>query len=163
MAHFVGNYYLKVDMCLSKYNPNGSDLIYATYLGGNGEDLPHSMIANSQDQIVLLGSTNSTNYPFSENAFDTTHNGAKDIVVTSFSSDGTQLIGSTYVGGSGGDGVNNLEEYYADAYRGEVIIDSNDNIYLASFTRSTDFPTSAGCFQDSLSGFQDGGSAEFES
>jgi gliding motility-associated-like protein len=153
---FVGNYYLKVDMCLSKYNPNGSDLIYATYLGGNGEDLPHSMIANSQDQIVLLGSTNSTNYPFSENAFDTTHNGAKDIVVTSFSSDGTQLIGSTYVGGSGGDGVNNLEEYYADAYRGEVIIDSNDNIYLASFTRSTDFPTSAGCFQDSLSGFQDG-------
>lgn len=153
---FVGNYYLKVDMCLSKYNPNGSDLIYATYLGEYGEDLPHSMIANSQDQIVLLGSTNSTNHPFSSNVYDTTHNGVKDIVVTSFSSDGTQLIGLTYVGGGGGDGVNNLEEYYADAYRGEVIIDSNDNIYLASFSRFTDFSTSAGCFQDSLAGFQDG-------
>ena len=153
---FVGNYYLKVDMCLSKYNPNGSELIYATYLGGNGEDLPHSMIANSQDQIVLLGSSNSANYPVSGSAYDATYNGAKDIVVTSLSSDGTQLVGSTYVGGSGGDGVNNLEEYYADAFRGEVIIDSNDNIYVASFSRSPDFPASTGCFQDSLSGLQDG-------
>jgi gliding motility-associated-like protein len=153
---FTGSYYLKVDMCLSKYNQNGSDLIYATYLGGNGEDLPHSMIANSQDHIVLLGSTNSTDYPFSTGAFDETHNGAKDIVITSLSSDGTQLVGSTYLGGSGGDGVNNLEEYYADAYRGELIIDSNDNIYIASFSRSNNFPVTTGCFQDSLSGQQDG-------
>ena len=153
---FSGNYYLMVDMCLSKYNQDGSELIYATYLGGNAEDLPHSMIANEQDQIVLLGSSNSTNYPVSTGAYDQTHNGGKDIVITSLSSDGSQLIGSTYIGGSGLDGVNGIEEYYADDYRGEVVLDTSGNIYIASFTKSANFPATAGSFQDSLSGGQDG-------
>ena len=153
---YTGSYYLKVDMCLSKYNSDGSSLIYATYLGGNAEDLPHSMIVNDSDHVVLLGSTNSTNYPVSGNAHDTTHNGGKDIVITSFSSDGSQLIGSTYLGGSSSDGVNNLEQYYADAYRGEVVLDSFGNIYIASFTRSGNFPATNVVFQDSLAGQQDG-------
>jgi hypothetical protein len=153
---YSGYYYDKVDMCLSKYNTDGSQLIYATYLGGNGQDLPHSMIVNEQDHVVLLGSSNSTNYPTSTGAYDSTHNGNLDIVITSLSSDGSQLIGSTYVGGSAIDGVNVLTEYYADDYRGEVILDSAGNIYVSSFSRSSNFPTTSGVFQDSLTGQQDG-------
>lgn len=153
---FSGNYYLQVDMCLSKYDVDGSDLLYATYLGGNAEDLPHSMIANDSDQVIILGSTNSTNYPVSTGAFDESHNGGKDIVLTCLSSDGSQMVGSTYIGGSLHDGINNVIAYYADDYRGEVVLDSNSNVYIASFTRSSDFPATNGAFQDSLSGGQDG-------
>ncbi len=145
-----------VDMCLSKYNTDGSELIYATYIGGNGEDLPHSMVANSSDHIIILGSSNSADYPFSPGAIDSTYGGGKDVVLTVLSSDGSQLIGSTYVGGSNGDGVNNQIVYYADDYRGEVVVDSLDNIYVASFSRSPNFPTTAGVLQDTLAGDQDG-------
>ena len=141
---------------MSKYNADGSELLYATYLGGDAEDLPHSMIANTSDHIVLLGSTNSTDYPVSSNAYDTTHNGAKDIVITSLSGDGTSLIGSTYLGGSAKDGVNEVIAYYADDYRGEVVLDSADNIYISSFSKSHNFPVTSGVFQDSLAGYQDG-------
>lgn len=153
---YTGSYYQQVDMCLSKYDQDASTLIYATYLGGNAEDLPHSMIVNDSDQVIILGSTNATNYPVSSNAYDSTNNGGKDIVITCLSSDGSALIGSTYLGGSGVDGVNNVEEYYADAYRGEVVLDSLGNIYIASFTRSSNFPATAGVFQDTIGGQQDG-------
>lgn len=153
---FSGNYYLQVDMCLSKYDQDGSDLIYATYLGGDAEDLPHSMIANDSDQVIVLGSSNSTDYPVSTLGFDTTHNGGKDIVLTCLSSDGSQLVGSTYIGGSANDGTNNVTSYYADDYRGEVVLDSLNNVYIASFSRSSNFPATSGAYQDTLAGGQDG-------
>lgn len=145
-----------VDICISKYNPDGSALLYATYLGGNQEDLPHSMIVNSAGHLHVLGSTNSTNYPVSALAFDLTYNGSKDIVLSSFSEDGSALIASTYVGGTGNDGVNAIQQFYADNYRGEVILDSLDNVYVASFSNSGDFPVTGGAFQTTSAGLQEG-------
>ncbi|MEZ4721685.1 MAG: gliding motility-associated C-terminal domain-containing protein [Flavobacteriales bacterium] len=162
--NFAGPYvygaYQDYDICLSKYNQDGSSLIYATYLGGISQESPHSLIANSNDQIVILGSTNSNDFPVSSVAYDTTLNGGYDIVVVSLTSDGSQLVGSTYIGGSANDGKN-LESggvltFYADDFRGEVVLDSMDNIYISSFTQSNNFPATSGVFQDTLAGQQDG-------
>lgn len=153
---FTGGYYQMVDACVSKYSADGSQLLYATYLGGDAEDLPHSMIATADDHLVILGSSNSTDFPTSSAAFDTTHNGGKDIVITILNSTGSALVASTYLGGSSYDGVNNLETYYADSLRGEVVLDSVGNVYIASFSRSANFPTTANAYQTALAGLQDG-------
>ncbi|MCB9186916.1 MAG: gliding motility-associated C-terminal domain-containing protein [Flavobacteriales bacterium] len=168
-----------IDMAISKFSPDGSTLIYSTYIGGSSADVPHSMIVNSQGQLVVLGSTSSLNYPTTSGAYDTDFNGGvainytsngtnfqngSDIVVSVLSADGSALIGSTYLGGSQNDGLNqdtDLAYNYGDIFRGEVIVDDLDNIYIASSTGSSDLPVTAGTIGQTLSGNQDACVAKF--
>ena len=161
------------DVTISKFTPDGSGLVYSTYLGGvpgsnafvSYEDQPHSMVVNADGELVVLGRTNSPNFPTTANAFDNTPNGEYDIFVTKFSADGTSLIGSTLLGGSGDDGVNGSAAFgnysptkfnYGDDARGEVILDAAGNILIAACTYSPNFPITAGAFQTTLAGGQDG-------
>lgn len=165
------------DIGISKYNEFGTVRIYSTYLGGSSDELPHSLIVNSNDELFVFGTTSSNDFPVTPNAFDTTFNGGpdpgafgglgayyingSDIVITRLSPDGTQLLASTYVGGTDNDGLNtggaNLLRYnYADEVRGEIDIDRQNNIYLATCTRSTDFPVTSGVFQETNGGGLDG-------
>lgn len=161
------------DMAITKYSSDGSTRIYSTYLGGNSDEVPHSLIVNSNDELFILGTSSSTNYPCTPRAFDTTFNGGtrvimnglgldylngSDMVVTRFSADGASLLASTYLGGSANDGLNTsatLKINYADEIRGEIQIDENDNVYIGSSTYSSDFPVSAGAFQPIHNGGQD--------
>ena len=144
------------DIAISKYDSTGSALLWATYIGGVSSDQPHSMIVNSQNELCIYGSTNSSDFPTSSNAFDSVFNGGSDIIVVHLDSLGANLIGSSFFGGTGSDGINNLAYNYGDTYRGEIYLDSLDNIYIASFSSSFDFPTTSGVYQSSLSGGQDG-------
>lgn len=144
-----------VDNGISKYSPDGSQLIYSTYLGGSGTDLPHSMFVNAQGRLHVLGSTNSADFPVSTTAYDTSHNGGNDIVITVFTDDGGDIVGSTFLGGDGSDGVNSVAFNYGDAYRGEVIADGFNYVYVSSMTSSQNFPATGGVLQDTLSGGQD--------
>tara|TARA_Y100000593_G_C4322928_1_gene344898 strand:- start:9622 stop:12618 length:2997 start_codon:yes stop_codon:yes gene_type:complete len=106
------------------------------------------------------------------------YNGTKfnygtDIYVAHFSEDGSQLYDCTYLGGSDNDGVNHtfdsvlvsgttymhpydtLQHNYGDQYRGEIFLDQDNNVYIASSTRSADFPA-INAFDNSLGGHQDG-------
>jgi len=147
------------DIAITKYNPQGTAQVYSTFLGGNGDDRPHSLIVDSQGRLIVYGSTSSNNFPIPfQSSFDNTFNGDFDIFITKFSSGGSSIVGSTYIGGSGLDGRNNADlvsPNYGDSYRGEVMIDDNDNIYVASFTSSSDFPV-LGSGQNSYQGSQDG-------
>lgn len=143
------------DMSFSKYDPDGSTLFWASYLGGSGGENPHSMIVNSAGELCVLGTSNSTDFPLSQNAVDD-ELGGTDITVTHFSQDGATLIGSTFLGGADQDGSNNMFGNYGETYRGEIFLDGNDNILIASCTSSSDFPTTPGCFQIALAGAQDG-------
>ena len=93
-----------------------------------------------------------------------------DIYVAKLSANGHNLLGSTFVGGSANDGVNydqanlnysgtanyiGLNSNYGDQSRGEIMLDANNNILVASCTRSTNFPT-VSPFQATLGGVQDG-------
>ena len=141
-------------------------MLYATYLGGTAPDHPHSMVVNSNDQLIVMGTTGSSNFPTqnpvqSSNAggSDVTINGYKfeksDIFVTRFNTSGTAVLSSTYLGGSGNDGLNTkIIENYGDAARGEVVVDPTNNIYITASTNSTNFP-STNCTRCSNAGNQD--------
>jgi gliding motility-associated-like protein len=150
------------DMGIMRLSPNGTTRIFSTYLGGNGLEQPHSLIADAQGNLVIAGRTNSTNFPNGTTAGSL---GGYDIFVMKINASGTAIIGSTRIGGSGNDGVNitdnrnngavSILRNYGDDGRSEVILDGSNNIILASCTRSNNFFTQ-GAFQTSLNGAQDG-------
>ena len=85
-----------------------------------------------------------------------------DIVITRLSADGGQLVGSTFLGGSGNDGLNvpkqsggPLVVNYGDEMRGDVITDETGHVYISSVTSSNDFPIVNG-FDNSFNGSTDG-------
>lgn len=134
---------LACDISISKYDSAGTQLLFATYLGGDEDEYPHSLVVDNTDQLIVMGTTYSSNFPVTRTAFDTTHNGNTDIIVSKFNSNGTALLGSTYIGGNSRDGLNSgntLRYNYADDYRGDVFPDEDQNIYVASVTRSSNFP-----------------------
>ena len=169
------------DMGITKFTPDGTDLVYSTFIGGNNDEIPNSMIVNHQGQLVILGTSGSDNFPLSAQPADGVFNGGTainypsngtnftagtDIVVVVLSADGTSLIGGTYLGGSSNDGLNmdgDLLFNYGDQFRGEVIVDSLDNVYIGSSTVSNDFPATAGSISQILGGAQDGCLAKFNS
>ncbi|MFN3876355.1 MAG: hypothetical protein ACK4L7_10645, partial [Flavobacteriales bacterium] len=153
---FDGTHNGTIDIAVSKLNPTGSALIFATYLGGNGADYPHSLVVTPQGELTVYGSSGSPDYPVTAGAYDPTFNGGQvDIVVTKLAPTGAALVGSTYVGGSASDGRNTLTSNYGDLYRGEVISDAG-RIYVASCSSSADFPTTPGAFQASSAGGLEG-------
>ncbi len=171
------------DIGIIKYNPSGTQRLFATYLGGQYSDIPHSMMVNAFDELVVFGTTGSPNFPVSADAFGTSFNGGSplnyagiifpqgtDIFLTTLSADGSHLVASTYMGGSANDGLNFRQRYwsfaqsgndslyynYGDGARGEIITDGQNNVYVGSSTFSTDFPTSANAIQPQNAGKQDG-------
>lgn len=177
---YDGTYNNNADIGIFKFDTSGSQRLYATYLGGNLADMPHSMYVNTLDELVIFGTTGSSDFPVTPDAYDTSFNGGtalpfenaytinfangSDIFVSRFSSDGTQLQASTYVGGSNNDGLNYHNSYnsrynvimggndslyfnYGDGARGELITDDLNNVYVGSTTNSFDFPTTRNCIQ----------------
>lgn len=149
------------DIGIIKLSPDGTQRIYATYLGGSGIEQPHSLIVDGAGNLVMAGRTNSTDYPVTGPSHG--GGGAYDIIVTKLNATGTALIGSRKIGGNGDDGVNisatrarsSLQYNYGDDGRSEVILDGAGNILVASSSRSNNFPV-VNAFKDRLGGAQDG-------
>lgn len=150
------------DIGIMKFSSNGANRDYATYLGGSGNEQPHSLIADAAGNVVIAGRTNSANFPTTVATFGS--GGNYDIFITKLNATGTGIIGSRKFGGSGIDGINIRSKYaaptggesirrnYGDDSRSEVIIDGSGNIILASCTQSADFLTTAGVFQGTNGG-----------
>ncbi len=161
------------DIGITKYDTSGTKRIYSTYLGGSEDEVPHSLIVNDQDELFIYGTTGSADFPFTKTAFDTTFNGGTavgmngievahfsgcDIFVSKLNVDGTALLASTYLGGTGNDGAlarspaSALRYNYADEMRGEIELDKSSNVYIASCTRSLNFPMMGSSFQSTYGG-----------
>ena len=160
------------DISLSKFDPTGTSLLFSTYLGGSLTESPQSITVDNTNCLLVLGRTYSTDFPVISGCYDVTQNGSSDIVITKFNSTGTRLVASTFIGGTGNDGINctdnehilwSLKKNYADDGRGAVHVDENNNIYVASSTSSSDFPVTLHCFQPKLGGMQDGCVFKFNS
>ncbi|MBX2963499.1 MAG: gliding motility-associated C-terminal domain-containing protein [Cyclobacteriaceae bacterium] len=153
-TEYGGNY----DIAILKYDSTGSSLLYASYLGGSDNETPHSLVMDEKTQdLLVLGTTSSFNFPTSLTAFGQSFNGGvnvgtnvisynfgSDIILSRISKDGDQLKASTYLGGSHNDGLNlpgsALVRNYGDEMRGDIITDSLGNVYISSVTNSSDFP-----------------------
>ena len=157
------------DIAIFKFSPNGSTRLYATYLGGNGNEQPHSMIADGQGNLIVAGRTNSSNYPIKSFAAAEGKGGKYDIIISKFNATGTVLTSSLRIGGDGDDGVNIAPKYpalpqqdvslrrnYGDDARSEVILDGANNIYLVSSTQSNNFPLFSAVQNTYGNGGQDG-------
>jgi len=147
------------DIAITKYDVSGTSVIWSSFIGGDRDELPHSLVVDDEHRLLLYGSSGSFNFPTTINALDTTFNGGSsfspqgvgttytlgsDIVLVHFSSDGSALENATFWGGNGNDGVNTaagLKFNYADEFRGEIDIAPNGNIVVTGTTMSSDFPT----------------------
>ena len=154
----VAPVYLPCDVAISKYLPNGSGLVYATYLGGSSNEYPHSLSIDEKNNLLVLGTTTSANFPITKRtAFDSAHNGNHDLYVVKLAQDGKSMLAGTFVGGSGNDGINSgsLHYNYADDFRGDILADKSGNVYVATCTRSSNFPVIK-AFQTTIASAQDG-------
>ena len=155
------------DVGISKFNSLGTAFIFSTYIGGSANETPHSVVSDDQGNMYLLGVTASPNFPTSTGCYDNSFGGGNtvspdnlkftgsDIYVLELNPTGTSLMASTFVGGTGNDGISfgALQYNYGDNFRGEIIVDQNF-VYFSSVTQSADFPTVIPS-QASLNGAQD--------
>ncbi len=164
-----GNTTFQCDYAITKFNAAGTARVYSTYVGGSDNDQPQSMVVmdstvggNTVYKLAIVGRTYSNNFPNVGVVYDNSYNGGADLAVTILEPNG-QLARSTFIGGSGDDGVNitslyntvnSLKHSYGDEARSEIIVDAQQNLYVASCTKSNNFPL-ANASQSSLSGTQD--------
>lgn len=146
----AGNYF---DVSISKFDATGSGLLYSTYLGGLHQETPHSVVVDNLDRIIVFGVTGSNDFPTSMGAyqpvfaggnpvmmstfFTSGHPDGCDFFITKFNASGT-LAASTFLGENATDGLNYANELfynYGDAFRGEVNVDGNNNIFIGSCVR----------------------------
>ena len=171
--------YLSYDIALLKFDSTGSQLLYCTFLGGSGADTPHSLAIDKNNNLLILGSTSSPNFPVSANAFQSGFNGGPveypfgfengyilptyvlgaDLFITKINENGSQILASTYLGGSGTDGImtvyENLVTNYGDQFRSDLVCGPDGSVYIASHSHSPDFPT-VSAFRGFRSGPMDG-------
>src|SRR5882762_8523809 len=133
------------DAFLTKLNSTGSALVYSTYLGGTGEDDGSGISVDADGNAYVAGFTASADFPATAGAFQTTFGGGYgDAFVAKLDPTGSALIYSTYLGGTDSDAAGNPG----------LAVDASGNAYVTGETASTDFPTTAGAFQTTLSGYQ---------
>ena len=153
------------DIGIMKLSPDGTSRIYATYIGGANNERPSSLIVDPAGNLIISGRTLSPNYPVTAGAVQPTIHGGSDMIVTKLNPTGTALVGSTFMGGAGHDGVNfdstelgygHLKYNYGDDARSEVQVDNVGNIYIAGSTQSADFPTTSTAIGTTLTGLQAG-------
>jgi hypothetical protein len=126
------------DTFVTKLAADGKSLVYSTYLDGSNVDEAYGIAVDSAGHAYVTGQTDSTNFPTTPGAFQTSYGGGQyDAFVTELAADGKSLVYSTYLGGSGGD------------YGQGIAVDSAGHAYVTGFTASSDFPTTPGAFQTS--------------
>ena len=110
-------------------------LSYSTYLGGSANDSGRGIAVDGDGNTYVTGDANSTNFPVTAGAFQTSVATPADVFVSKLNAAGTALIYSTYIGGNS-----------TDIGEG-IAVDGSGNAYVTGLTNSTDFPTTGGAFQ----------------
>jgi hypothetical protein len=146
--------YFGGDAFVAKLSPDGSHLLYSTYIGGSNDEIARDLAVDPDTGIAYItGATHSKNLPTTRGSFDTKHNiplwqvfsdkPPPDAYIAKLSEDGSKLLYCTYLGGSTRDNGQG------------ITVDSLGNAYVTGFTASDNFPTTPGAFQRELRGGTD--------
>ncbi len=140
---------------ITKLSGDGSSLLYSTYLGGNGSDTPASIALDGLSDILVAGSTTSTNFPVA-NAYQSSASPNQGSVygtygfLTEFVPDGSSLVYSTYLAGNS-NVANNCGGTPCWVEPSSLIqalaVDGSGNAYVAGYTNTYNFPTTSGTYQ----------------
>ena len=131
------------DFFVARLTPDGSNLIFSTFLGGSGNEYgtaQHGLALDGDGNIVVFGATQSADFPTTDGAYQMSLNGLGDEFVAKLSLDGSTLIASTYFGGSEEGKTSSVTEASG------VGVDSTGRIYVSGMTSIRDHPTT----QDAL-------------
>lgn len=129
------------DTFVTKLNPTGSALVYSTYIGGNQEEFPARIAVDAANNAIVFGNTSSSDFPVTPGAFDTTPNGGFDAFILKLNATGSNLVYSTFLGGSAVDSA------------GGLAVDPAGDVYVSGGTSSADYPTTPGAFRQLCTGF----------
>ena len=129
------------DIFITKFYQTG-DLIFSTFLGGDGSDWGYGLVYDSQDNLVFTGHIDSTDFPITSDALQPSYGGGEESIVVKLSSDGQSLLYSSYLGGSS----NDLGLCAA--------VDADDNIAIGGIAGSSNFPI-LNAFQENNGGALD--------
>ena len=147
------------DVGIMKLSASGANRVFATYLGGSGDEQPHSMIVDNSGDLIVTGRTSSANFPLAGVAGPYGVGGGYDLFITKFNAGRDRVLsaasGSAVLGRTGSIMNRNMWRKARMTFGltmvmtagARVILDAAGNVYLAACTQSTDFPTTAGVFQ----------------
>jgi len=130
------------DAFVTKVRPDGSALVYSSYLGGADSDKGTGIAVDGQGAAYVAGNTGSTNFPV-EGAVQAKKDGDFDAFVTKVRPDGSGIAYSTYLGGAGSDG--------AEA----IAVDDQGHAHVTGATASSNFPSAKGFQAEKGGGFVD--------
>ncbi|WP_062399571.1 hypothetical protein [Methanogenium cariaci] len=128
------------DVFAAKISPSGSDLLFATYIGGSGDDEATGCARCPDGSIAIAGNTRSSDFPATDAAFQQTNNGTTNGFVTHLNATGTGIVAATLLGGTGSDGIRGIA----------VDADGGDCYVTGGVTGSPDFPTTDGAYQQTF-------------
>jgi hypothetical protein len=131
------------DGFVAKLNPAGSALVYSTFVGGAATDSFTTIAVDAAGTVFVTGLTFSADYPLTPDALDTVQAGG-DAMVTRVSANGIALLYSSYLGGAG-----------AEAGRGPALGPAGAAWFVGQ-TGSTDYPATAGAYDETNNGGTDG-------
>ncbi|MDQ2711696.1 MAG: SBBP repeat-containing protein [Acidobacteriota bacterium] len=127
------------DGFISKLDRTGSDLIYSTYLGGSGWDLPLRIAVDLFGSATVIGFTASIDFPVQDAIQPKFAGGFSDAFITKVSRSGRRPVYSTYLGGTG------------DEYGYAIHSDLLGSVWVGGSTSSTDYPVT-GAYQPKYGG-----------
>ncbi|HTW63888.1 MAG TPA: hypothetical protein VME17_04690 [Bryobacteraceae bacterium] len=119
-------------------------LLYASFIGGTGIEEATSMVLDPSGHIILSGYTLSTNFPVTSSAFQTKYGGDTDAFIAIVDPVKSQLVYSTYFGGTGPDAAFDMKQ------------DSSGILYVSGYTESAGLPGTSNALQASYDGSVDG-------
>jgi hypothetical protein len=129
------------DAFVAKLNPDGSGLLYSSYLGGSGEDIGLDIAVDDEENAYVVGDTRSADL-LPQSSLQT-FGGDQDAFVAKLNATGSTLVYATYVGGS------SFERGMG------IAVDASGSAYVTGFTDSDNFPSTQLAFQRSLRGPED--------
>jgi fibronectin type 3 domain-containing protein len=136
-----GNYWS--DIVFVQFDISNMNLIYSTFLGGDGDDYP-TALRHESSMVYMCGVTTSTDFNTTSGAFQTVSTWSDDGFALVFDMTGPMLEYCTYIGGSDMDSIWDLD------------LDSNGDIVMCGYSASSDFPLPASPFDGTLNGWADG-------
>jgi len=128
------------DAFVLKLGSTGNTLLYSTYLGGSDYDAGWGVAVDSGGIAYVVGSTRSSGFPTTADAYDRSHNQGRDIFVTKMNPTGSALLYSTFIGGG------------SDDYGNAIAVDGSGNAYITGMTASTNYPTTSTAYDKSSNG-----------
>lgn len=131
------------DVFITKVNAEGTGIIFSTFFGGSDSEWATDLKLDGSGNIYFTGWTKSSDFPVSAGAFSQTFNDGLDAYAAKLSSDGSSLIYSTFIGGSGSD------------WSSSIILSNSNEAVITGYTNSDDFPVTGSAFSQTLSGSAD--------